>query len=162
MNRIAKQALATEPDKSKSWFVNIHLLCEKYDLPSPLILLGTPLSKEALKKLFKRKVSDFWEKSLHDQCEDKLSLTFFKPEFYSLTKPHPILTSCGSNPFETNKSVVQCRLLSGRFRSDWLARHWSKENKDGHCALCGADRGDILHMLNSCSSLSDKRTELFT
>ena len=87
---------------------------------------------------------------------------YFKPEYYSLVKPHPILTSCGSNPFETNKSVVQCRLLSGRYRSDWLARHWSKVNKDGHCSLCLAARGDITHMLSSCTRLSDKRTDIFT
>ena len=118
--------------------------------------------KDNFKALVKSKVIDYWEKRLRSESEDKTSLSFFQPNFLSLKKPHPILTSCSSNPFEVNKALVQCKMLSGRYRSDWLCRYWSKTNKDGHCSLCLAPQGDLQHMLTSCSTLAPKRKELVT
>ena len=77
----------------------------------------------------------------------------------SLLKPHPIFTSCSSNVFETNKSVCQASLLSGRFKTDYLSRHWNKDNPHGFCTLCpGMSYFDTLeHFLISCDTLQDKR-----
>ena len=81
----------------------------------------------------------------------------------SLLKPHPLWTTCKSNPFEVNKSVVVARLLSGRYRSDWHCRHWSLTNKEGHCLLCPGENlpGDIEHLLVNCKALEDKRQLLY-
>ena len=77
----------------------------------------------------------------------------------SLLKPHPIYTSCSSNVFETNKSVYQASLLSGRFKTDYLSRHWNKDNPDGFCILCpGMSYFDTIeHFLISCDTLQEKR-----
>ena len=66
------------------------------------------------------------------------------------------------NPFEINKSLVVARLLSGRYRTDWLSRHWSKDNKLGHCLLCPGKNlpGTVEHLLSTCEGLSDKRQDL--
>ena len=92
----------------------------------------------------------------------KVSLKYFKPEFMSLLSRHPLWKSADSNPFEINKSVVVARLLSGRYRTDYLSRHWSRNNKSGYCLLCpGKDLlGTIEHMLVSCEALDSKRKEL--
>ena len=50
--------------------------------------------------------------------------TNFKPQFMSLTHPHPIWTSCDANPCEIHKAVTTCNMLSGRYLTDKLQRHW--------------------------------------
>ena len=98
------------------------------------------------------------------KCEasSKTSLAYYKPENMSLRTPHPLWTTSGSNPFEINKAVIVARLLSGRYRSDWLTRHWSKSNKLGFCTLCPGKniKGTIEHMLVTCEALTDKRDDL--
>ena len=77
----------------------------------------------------------------------------------SLTKPHPLWSSCGSNPYEIHKAVVQAKMLSGRYVTDKLARHW-RQNTSGICSIpgcTGQDIGSLEHMLLFCPALSDVR-----
>ena len=163
LHRIGFTVLSTMPDTAKSWIMQIRILCEKYNLPSPLSLLTSPPSKDEFKKQIKLKIMDWWQTKYRDEASNLKSLKFFKPGYYSLSKPHPIYASCPSSGFETNKAVVQARLLSGRYRTDMLCRHWS-DNSDGWCVLCPGlnKQGDESHMLASCDALKDKRTLLLS
>lgn len=137
LHATASTILTSDPDTSKSWFVtNIRRLCIQYSLPSPLQLLQNPPSKNIFKKLIKSKILDYWETHLRAEAAPKPSLLFFKPSFMSLSTPHPMFTTCGSNPFETNKSTCQSALISGRFKTDLLSRHWVKDNPEGYCVIC--------------------------
>ena len=109
----------------------------------------------------KSKVIDFWEISYREEVSSKPSLRFFNPFFASLSKPHPILTTPGANPYEVNKSVIQLRMLSGRYRDDRLLRHWTPDNDQGTCKLCLTYVGDFEHYLSSCVALNPRRQELF-
>ena len=162
LNKMANKALFSEPDSSKSWFIHVRHLCHKYNLPSPLQLLSHPRTKSEFKSLVKSAVTNFWEKFLRSEASLLPSLSFFKPHFMSLTCPHPMFTSCDSNPFEVNKSISMAALLSGRYKSDYLARHWDQDNKDGHCRLCpgSLSQGDILHLLVLCPTLQETRDKL--
>ena len=80
----------------------------------------------------------------------------------SLSKPHPIWTSCGSNIYELNKASVQAKYLSGRFRTDTLLAHFNKENLP-FCPLHPAEErvvGDLAHHLLHCSALCPQRENL--
>ena len=80
----------------------------------------------------------------------------------SLSTPHPIWTSCSSNPFEVNKATVQAALLSGRYKTDYLSRHWTSANPNGFCLLCpgkflfGTDQHFLLH----CEALALQRSKV--
>ena len=135
----------------------------KYSLPSPLSLLSHPLSKVSFKTLVKKRVVDFWQQEIWEEAKSKPSLLkFFKPDFMSLLKPHPLWTTAQSNQFEINKSLVVAKLLSGHYRYDWLCRHWSKTNPSGHWLLYPGMKipGTVEHMLVSCPGLNDKRDDL--
>ena len=84
---------------------------------------------------------------------------YFKPQFLSLSAPHPLWTTCGSNPWEANEALVVSRMLSGQYISDWHARHWTRENPEGLCLLCPGKGvpGTIQHLLLYCEALQDKR-----
>ena len=48
------------------------------------------------------------------KADTLVSLNYMRTGFMSLTKCHPLYTSCGSSPWEVEKAVTQSRLLSGR------------------------------------------------
>ena len=128
--------------------------------PHPLLLLQSPLTKEAGKKLVKSKVIDFWEKKLRQDCDELPSLIYFKSSFMSLTTPHPLWTTCEDNPFEISKAVVAAKFLSGRYPTDRLLRHFDK-NLTGRCTLCPDDDNDgsLEHLLLLCPSLTNCRQQ---
>ena len=143
----------------KSWFTHMRSICQEYSLQDPLLILQSPQSKESWKSLTKSKVLDVWEQRLRGQAEYLKSLKYFHPSFMSLTTPHPMWASAKS-PFEVRKAVVVARMLSGRYRADQLARHWSKTNKSGLCLLpgcSGEELGSLEHILLHCQALAQAR-----
>ena len=163
LHKIASHLLLTEPDNSSSWFVSIRNLCAMYDLPSAILLLQDPPTKCTFKTLVKKKILSYWQEKFRSEAANLSSLQFFKPQYMSLSQPHPLWTTCDANPFEVNKAVVVAKMMSGRYRSDYLCRHWTPTNSEGWCLLC-RDRsgpGDISHLLGSCITLQDKRDSLF-
>ena len=106
-----------------SWFQQIRNLCLLYQLPHPISLMEDDRSKGRFDRLIKSKVVGYWENKLRIEAAALTSIPYFKPQFMSLSSPHPILTSCGSNPFESHKAVLACRMLSGKYLIDRLQRH---------------------------------------
>ena len=106
-------------------------------------------------------MTSYWETKLRSDASQLQSLSYFKSEFMSLHSPHPLWTSCGSNSYEICKAIIQARMLSGRYRTDQLIRHFSSEN-NGSCSLCknGDITGSIEHLLVHCPVLTDVRMSI--
>ena len=162
LHSMAMYMLTTLPDTVRSWFGKIRELCYMYGLPHPLALLQEHPDKEAFKLKIKLNVHEYWHAQLCKEAEPLLSLSYFKPKFMSLAKPHPLWTSYGSNSYEVNKACVQAKFLSGRFRTDTLLNHFSKENSR-FCQLHPQDQqvGDLAHHLLLCPALADRRSLVF-
>ena len=159
LNRIARYTLITKKDHQKSWFTYISKLCSMYGLPHPLSLLDKPFTKEIGKKLCKTKVLEYWQNKLREDSAPLTSLKFFKPNFMSLNRPHPIWTTCGNNSFEVTKAIIQARLLSGRYRSEQLSSHFSPGSSP-FCSICSdSSIGSVEHILIKCSALAVVRTK---
>ena len=163
LNLHAKYILTSAPPSAKSWFQQIRVLCSQYGLPDPLQLLNNPPPKEAFKREVKLKIIGYWEALLRMEASPLGSLQYFKPELYSLTKPHYIWTCAASNPFECSKSTVLAKMMSGRFRTEMLSRHWSA-NKAGYCRAPGCQQipGTLEHLLVICPDLDPVRERLYT
>ena len=161
--KIAMRMLTTAKPSSSSWFLQIRDLCLQYSLPHPLVLLKNPIPKAKYKTLIKKAVQCYWQERLCADAASLVSLSFFRPSFMSLSKPHPLWATASSNPYEVNKAVVQAKMLSGRYRTESLSRFWSN-NPNGFCILSNclgnAQKEDIIHILVTCPSLSSKRTRL--
>ena len=148
---------------SKSWFLQVRDLCLLYSLPHPIELLTNPLTKHSFKHLVKSRVTDYWENLLRGEASfsELPSLKYFQPSFMSLSSPHPLWSSAGSSQYEVRKATVQARMLSGRYRSDMLSRHWTRENPDGNCLLpsCLLDPtpGTLEHTLVECPGTEPAR-----
>ena len=149
---------------SWSWFHQVRDLCLQYQIPHPLTFLMSPLSKETFKNLVKKQVLRFWEEKLREDASPLSSLVYFKPQYMSLSKPHPIFSTAGSSPYEVTKAGIQALFLSGRYRTELLRRHWSG-NPEGFCLCPSCDglqeKEDLEHILLYCPSLSPTRKRLY-
>ena len=83
------------------------------------------------------------------------SLLFFQPQFYSLTKLHPIRTSAGNNPYEGCSSAASG--VAG-------CPGWSGDSSD-FCSLptcrLNPTPGTLSHILTECEDLSPARQKVF-
>ena len=147
LNKIGRHVLTVADDRTKSWFLMVRDICLLYQLPHPLSQLDSPLPKEAAKQLFRAAVIDYWETKLRTDAALLPSLQYFKPQFMSLDCPHPIYQTCGSNSYEICKAIVQAKMVSGRYRTDRLVRHFYPDS-DGNCSICPENvPGTIEHIL---------------
>ena len=150
LHRHATHILTSARPGAASWFQLIRDLCVMYNLPHPLSILAQPTSKAVYNRKVQSKITDYWESELRANVLNLTSTPFFNPKYMSLRYPHPLWLSAGSNPFECRKAVIAARMLSGRYPTDRLCRHWS-QNKDGYCQLpaCAPTKspGSLEHLL---------------
>ena len=137
------------------WFVRLRLTSMQYSLPDPLQVLTSPLPKKKFKAMVKTAVQSFWHSALVAQAVPLTSLCYLRPTFLTLGNgPHPIWWTCGASPSAVRAATVQAKMLSGRYRSCWLRRHWTAES--GACRLpgCGVVPGDVAHLVSGlCPTL---------
>ena len=105
-------------------------------------------------------VIDYWEVKLGHEVSQLSSLQFFKAEFCSLASPHPILWTPGANPYEVSKAVIQLRMLSGRYRTSVLTKHWSSDRTGSCPAPDCTDQETIEHFLVICPFYNQYRAKL--
>ena len=150
----AHYVLTCSPRSAKSWFQQVRDICLQYSLPHPLELLQHPPSKHSFKTLVKRQVTDYWENLLRKETIGLTSLFLFHTSHLSLQQPSLLWLTAGSNSFECSKSLVVAKMVSVRYRSDYLCRHWTPSNKKGFCLAdtCQAVEGDLVHMLIICTT----------
>ena len=82
----------------------------------------------------------------------------------SLIRPHPMIFSAGTYPAKVAMATVQMQMLSGRYRTDSLVRHW-RSDISGLCSLsssCTSSLDDIPHLLQGCRALDSTRQRLLS
>ena len=74
---------------------------------------------------------------------------------------HPLLWTAGANPHEVSKAVVQCKMLSGRYRTYQLISHWT-DNQSSCCPspLCMQTSETLEHVLIHCPAYTKTRLDL--
>ena len=135
LQQIGRQALLSHPCNKKSWFIQARLLCTQYHLIDPLLLMQEPMNKETWKRQCRSAVISYWEDKLRLEASQLPSLKYFRPGFMSLKETHPIW-EMAENGYEVEKALTVCTMLSGRYATDYHARHWSQVNTKGYCQLC--------------------------
>ena len=151
------------PPSASSWFQQVRHLCLQYQLEHPLLILQNPPKESQFRKLIKSRIVDYWEVHLRENASKLTSIPYFKPNYMSLLRPHPIWLACGSNSFECHKAVTTAKMLSGKYLTDQLQRHWT-QNKDGFCLLPACQPksiGSLEHLLLHCPALQSTRFKLF-
>ena len=147
-----------------SWFHSLRLLASQYGLPDPLVTLTNPRTKLSMKSEARSKIRAFWHDKFVAEASTLPSLQYFRPSFIPPGQVHPLWTTCGSSSSAVRAATVQARLLSGRYRTDWLRRRWAP-NESGACRLpgCGMSPGDTLHLLaGACPALASTQAKVIS
>ena len=162
LNSHANYVLTHAQTCAKSWFTQVRGICKLYGLPHPLQLLASPVPKARFKKLVTARVTEYCQNLFKAEALSLGSLSLFNQAFHSLTNPHPMWSAAGSNPHEVNNSIVLSRMISGRYRTERLARFWS-ENRTGYCQAYACEEivGDLPHLLLHCPALQPQRDSLY-
>ena len=138
-----------------SWFSQVRELCHQYSLPDPLHLMISPPPKRSFKAEVKSAIISYWRASLIAEAMPLTSLRYMRLPFLNLGRgAHPLWWTCNSSSTAVRSATVMAKILSGRYRSCWLRRHWTWET--GACRLpgCGIVPGDIAHLLSGeCPAL---------
>ena len=112
------------------WFPCLRQTASQYSLPDPLQILVSPPPKLQFKAKVKSAINDFWHVTLVRQAASLPSLFYFRLPFLPLgAGSHPVCWTCGSSSSAVWAANVQAKMLSGRYRSCWLHRHWTGESE---------------------------------
>ena len=162
LNIHARHVLVSGRFTAQSWFQQIRQICLLYGLDHPLKLLGTPPTKTSFKQHVKKMITSYWESVLREEASNLPSLQYFVAENASLRWQHPVWTTSAKSSHETRKATILSRMTSGRFRSEYLTRHWSGHSQ-GFCKAdtCNEVIGDLEHLLLQCPALSSVRARLW-
>ena len=114
-----------------------------------------------MKKMIKLKITEYWQFLLGKESLSLQSLKYFDPLKCSLLSPHPMWTSSAHSSYESNKTKILARMVSGRYRTEMLCRFWSPTNT-GHCLAqtCHQVEEDLEHLLIKCPALQPVRQRL--
>ena len=164
LHQHAENIFLSKTTSKSSWFDQVRDLCLLYALPHPIDLLQSPPTKVSFKRLVKKKIISYWEAVLRAEAASLSSLIFFHPEYMSLVRPHHLWLTAGPSPAKICMASVQATLLSGRYQTEDLARHWS-QNKNGVCLISPECSNlslieDIPHILQVCPALRGVRKKL--
>ena len=162
LNHHARHVLLYQKSTAQSWFQQIRQLCLLYGLQHPLWMLDSPPPKARFKIEVKEKITVYWENVLREEAANLPSLQYFMAENASLSTQHLIWSTATRSSHETRKATILSRMASGRFRSEYMARHWSG-NLQGYCQAdtCVEVVGDLEHLLLHCPALSHTRAKLW-
>ena len=159
LNILARQALTSSSKSAKSWFQQLRDLCLKYQLPHPIHLLENPPTKYKFKKMIKLSIVTFWQGVIKSETEGLESLQYLRPTQYTLTQPSLLWLTSRVSSFECAKSTVVAKMISGRYRTEELTKHWTPSNRQGYCLAdtCDGVAGSLKHILVECPVLQDAR-----
>ena len=117
--------------------------------------MTSPPPKERFKADTKTAIFSYWRDFLIAEAEPLSSLRYMRLAFLPLGRgAHPLWWTCSSSSSAVRAATVMAKMLSGRYRSCWLRRHWTQES--GACRLpgCGQMPGDVAHLLSGeCHAL---------
>ena len=165
LHKHAMYVLTTLDNTCKSWFFVILEICALYRLPHPLTLLNMDLKKESFKSLVKQNVRRYWTEKMIDETNVRnlKSLRYFQPSSCTSGRPHLIWEFSKNHPFESSKAIVIARIMSGRYRTDMLSRHWTR-NRHGFCLASSSCQvpGDLEHMFVTCPAIEPVKSRILS
>ena len=155
---LSDQAVSASTPPQHLWFLQIRGLCEQYELPHPLQVLAAPPSKGSWKRQVDHQVQKYWLHQIRVQAANLPSLSHMRTTHMSISSTSPLLTLCKTSQHEVRKLTVQLRMLSGRYRTCWLRRHWGGD-PSGDCQIPGCmpgSPGTLAHVATGqCRGLAD-------
>ena len=158
VHEMVKYILTMCDENSTTWSNHIRILCLRYGLPSPLMLLNsTPWSKQSWKDLTVTRITAWHEREMRGLASQNSKMKYLNVQVTGLTGcPHPALHNI-SNTQDVAKLRSHLKFLI----QDLVPRRVIEA--DESCMLCGITYIELHeHLLVSCRDqvLKDLRNRL--
>ena len=148
--QIVKYLLATSPENSTTWAINLRHICRMYGLEDPFqSLQKNPPSKQIYKETILTKITAFHEKELKIQASKNSQMIYLNVNLSSLRgKSHPCLSNVITS-HEVRKLRPHLKFLSGDYLTYQTQFH--RTNKGSPlCRICESENETISHILAIC------------
>ena len=154
LHSIVRYILKMCPSTSTTWSNHVQILCQKYGLPCPLLLLesGTAWSKESWKCLVNTKVTVWFENNLRLQAQSNSKMEHLNVKLLGLSGcQHPALLNITTTQ-DSRKLRHHLKFLAGDYLTGWR-RSRDLPGTDPACRLCLAKVENTEHILTICPAL---------
>ena len=163
IHKLIKYILKMSNTNSTTWSNHLNLLCQKYDLPSPLLLMEKEpaWAKSAWKCLVETKVTVYFENQLRRQSTPAMNskMKFLNVQLNGLSgRPHPAIQNIFTTQ-DSKKLRLHLKFLTGDFlHAERLAL--DQKNLSPACKLCPASVESTEHVLMSCKATAETRRRI--
>ena len=101
-------------------------------------------------------IYNYWNTKLQDEVKSKPSLEYFNPSNCSVKNTHLIYSTSIGNPYETNKAIIQAKMICGQYPVENLTGKFKKDPnpQDFMCQGCDSGQvGTLQHLLLHCEGV---------
>ena len=162
VHALVKYILKMCSSNSTTWSNHIQILCQKYDLPSPLALMenGALWSKSTWKCHVHTKVTIFYENELRRKSQTNSKMKYLNVELCGLSgRPNPALLNIITTQ-DAKKLRHHLKFLTGDYiTAEMLALE--QPNLNPACKLCHAPVESTEHVLVTCKATAEICRRLF-
>ena len=155
--KLALRQLSIKSVKSNSWFMKIHSILDKYNLPSAYGILLNPPTKQEWKKLVMKSFTQYWEKQWQNEHSTKTSLKYLNIKSCKMGAAHPIWESVSNNAREVRRATIKAKLVTGTYVLQSNRAVFNQYEVDGTCQLCSNGVENRTHFLVMCRALNSAR-----
>jgi endonuclease/exonuclease/phosphatase family metal-dependent hydrolase len=155
---LARRQLSLKPEGSSSWFLQVHAILRKYDLPSSYEILQDAPTKDQWKTLVKKKFAEFWENHWRTEQKNKPSLKYLNIQQCKVGHLHSVWDSSTCNKRDIRRAGIKARLLTGTYTLEANRAVYNQHEVKGICTMCNAGMETREHFLATCTVLEDTRS----
>ena len=159
--KMVKYILTMCESSSTTWSNHLQLLCLKYGLPSPLLLMqsGPSWSKEDWHCLVKTRVTIWFENYLRRLSIGNSKMKYLNVQISGLTgASHPALHNISTTQ-DAKKLRLHLKFLTCDFLTNERLSN-DQPNLSPACSLCDHPVESIEHVLVACNATSEVRSRL--
>ena len=162
LHGLVKYIMMMSSESSLTWSNHVNLLCRKYSLPCPLLMLqgGQAWPKEEWKCLVKTRITSWYEKELRLQAIPNSKMNFLNVQLTGLSgQPHPALHNIRTTQ-DSKKLRLHLKFLCGDLLTGWRKSR-NLPGTDPTCSLCTSAVETIEHIIAVCPALSEVRQRIY-
>jgi hypothetical protein len=156
-HEIAIRQLAVKSFKSKSWFMKVREILNKYNLPSIYDVIKDCPVKSRWKQMVDNAVKSYWTDWLTSEAKSKSSMAYINITNLQVGKPHQIWTTLSTNPRDVKQAAIKVRLLTGTYVLQSNRARFNQHEVTSTCLLCEEEAETVCHFILRCKKLDQAR-----
>ena len=150
--QIAKRQLILKDINSNSWFTQIRILLQKYNLPDAFELMERTPSKGKWKTMLNEAVQKHLKAEWSEDLQEKSTTSYFNMPLNPINNAHQVWSSVPNNTRSIRKANIKARLLTGTYTLQTNRAKYNQHAVSPTCPSCKTGDEDRQHLILHCST----------